>query len=97
MALVDRVLEDRTIDESEEQALVDAAVNWQLSRAQLDAAHAQYIHNLAVLALADGVVTDSERRDLHLVARLLGQDDSALDTQYSNPLPPNWSVPSVAL
>lgn len=80
MALVDRVIEDRTIDESEENALVDAALNWQLSATQLEAAHVQYTHNLAVLASADGVVTDSERRDLHLVAKLLGQDDSTLDT-----------------
>jgi DNA polymerase-3 subunit epsilon len=79
LALVDRVLEDRTIDESEEHALVGAAVNWQLSRSQLSAAHTQYLQNLAVTALADGVVTESERRDLHLVARLLGQDDSTLD------------------
>ncbi|MCH8046783.1 MAG: hypothetical protein IID44_24030 [Planctomycetes bacterium] len=80
MALIDRVLEDRTIDASEEDALVDAALHWQLSSAQLKAAHTQYIQSLAVIALADGVVTDSERRDLHLVAKLLGQDVSTLDS-----------------
>lgn len=80
MALIDRVLEDRTIDECEEEALVDAAINWQLSPAQLHAAHSQYLHNIAVSALADGVVTESERRDLHLVAKLLGQDDATLDS-----------------
>lgn len=79
LALIDRVLEDRAIDENEENAIVDAALNWQLSAAQLDLAHRQYIQNLAVHALADGVVTDSERRDLHLVAKLLGQNDSLLD------------------
>ncbi len=80
MALIDRILEDRMIDESEEEALVDAALNWQLSPRQLDSAHASYIHNLAVSALADGIVTQSERSDLHLVAKLLGQDDSTLDS-----------------
>lgn len=80
LALVDRVLDDRTIDENEEQALVDAALNWRLSQSQVSAAHIQYLQNLAVTALADGVVTESERRDLHVVARLLGQDDSMLDT-----------------
>jgi DNA polymerase-3 subunit epsilon len=79
MALIDRVLEDRTIDKVEEDTLVEAALDWQLSRAQLDAVHAQYLHHLSVYALADGIVTESERRDLHLVARLLGQDDTALD------------------
>lgn len=79
LALVDRVLEDRIIDASEENALVDAALNWELSADQLDAAHLEYVHNLAVLALADGVVSDAERRDLHIVAKLLGQDDTQLD------------------
>ena len=55
-------------------------MNWRLSTAQLDAAHANYIHNLAVAALADGVVTESERHDLHIVAKLLGQNDSSLDS-----------------
>jgi DNA polymerase-3 subunit epsilon len=79
MVLIDRVLEDRTIDQREEDSLVDAVTNWNLSSAQLKSAHANYLHNLAVSALADGMVTDSERRDLHLVSRLLGQDDSTLD------------------
>lgn len=79
LALVGRILEDRIIDASEEDALVDAALNLQLSKAQLDSAHRTYLHNLAVLALADGVVSEAERRDLHAVARLLGQDNSQLD------------------
>ena len=56
-----------------------AAIDWKLSRAQIDAAHSHYIHNLVVAALADGIVSDSERRDLHQVAKLVGQDDSMLD------------------
>lgn len=79
MALIDRVLEDRRIDSLEENLLVDAASNWKLSASQLDSAHAHYLHNLCVAALADGVVTDSERHDMHLVARLLGRDVRALD------------------
>jgi NAD-dependent DNA ligase len=34
---------------------------------------------LVVAAVADGVVTDAERRDLKLVARLLGQESQDLD------------------
>ena len=84
MALIDRVLQDRVIDTTEEDVLVDAALNWQLSKSQLDTAHAQYLQSLAVSALADGYVSDSERRDLHLVARLLGQDDAKLDSVLEN-------------
>jgi DNA polymerase III subunit epsilon len=80
MALIDRVLEDRSIDELEEQTLVQAALDWQLSKSQLESAHAHYLHNLAIAALADGVVTENERRDMHQVARLLGQDAQNLDS-----------------
>ncbi|MFM8250321.1 MAG: exonuclease domain-containing protein [Planctomycetota bacterium] len=79
MALIDRILEDRVIDEREEETVIHAAIEFGLTNAQLNSAHAQYLQNLAVLALSDGVITDLERRDLQAVARLLGQDSSLLD------------------
>ncbi|MDB4793046.1 exonuclease domain-containing protein [bacterium] len=97
LALIDRVLEDRTIDANEEDTLVDAAVDWNLSSAQLHDAHTQYIHSLAVLALADGIVTDTERRDLHLIAKLLGQDDSTLDSVLESAAAQLASVNNVAV
>ncbi len=78
--LLERILEDRLIDANEEDTLVQAAVEWNLSAAQLQTAHQQFLQQLAVAALADGVVTDTERRDLHHVARLLGEDTTRLDT-----------------
>lgn len=80
MTLIDRVLEDRVIDAAEEDTLVDAALHWGLSSGQLEDLHNQYIYHLAVEALADDIVTEAERRDLHLVARLLGIDTANLDT-----------------
>ena len=79
LMLVDRVLEDRVIDVDEETVLVDAVANLDLSLSQVEEAHRTYIHNLAVRALADGVVTETERADLHQVARLLGQDGAEVD------------------
>lgn len=79
LALIDRILEDRVIDVDEENTLVDAVANWHLSRFQVKEAHQTYIHNLSVYALADGIVTSTERSDLHQVARLLGHDDRELD------------------
>jgi DNA polymerase-3 subunit epsilon len=79
LALIDRVLEDRSISEQEENLLLDAALNWELSKRDVESAHAQYLHHLAVVALADGVVSETERRDLLAVAKLLGQDESHLD------------------
>ena len=83
LTLLDRVLEDRVIDQSEEVILVDAADNWRLTAAQIQMAHAQYLQNLSVAALADGVITDTEHRDLHQVARLLGQDRNHLDAMLA--------------
>jgi DNA polymerase-3 subunit epsilon len=78
-ALLDRVLEDRRVDSAEADALVEMANRWGLSRNQIVTAHRDYLHQLAIAAIADGVVTDSERRDLKMVAKLLGQPSEELD------------------
>lgn len=79
LTLIDRVLEDRVIDSNEESVLVEAAKEWTLSRSQILQAHRTYLHSLAVTALADAVISDAEKNDLHQVARLLGQDEYELD------------------
>jgi DNA polymerase-3 subunit epsilon len=78
-ALLDRVLEDRHVDDSEADALVETAARWGLSRDQIEFAHCDYLNQLAIAAVVDGVVTGVERRDLKLVARLLGQGKCDLD------------------
>jgi DNA polymerase-3 subunit epsilon len=80
LTLVDRVLEDRVIDATEADTLVEAAAQWNLDADKVRDAHRNYIHNLAVHALADSVITPAERNDLYHVARLLGHDQSELDT-----------------
>ncbi|TAK45676.1 MAG: hypothetical protein EPO29_01205 [Betaproteobacteria bacterium] len=78
-ALLDRALEDRQVDDIESDALVETAAKWGLSTDQIDHAHRDYLNQLAVAAVADGSVSDTERRDLKLVARLLGQTKRDLD------------------
>ena len=78
-ALLDRVLEDRQVDDSEGDALVEMAAKWGMSSNQIKQAHREYLNRLAIAAVADGIVTDTERRDLKLVARLLGQERDDLD------------------
>ncbi len=78
-ALLDRALEDRHVDDSEADALVEMAARWGLSRDQIEHAHRDYLNQLIIAAVADGSVTDAERRDLKLVARLLGQAKRDLD------------------
>jgi DNA polymerase III epsilon subunit-like protein len=78
-ALLDRILEDRHVNDSEADALVEMAAKWGLSGEQINLAHREYVNQLAIAAVADGIVTDAERRDLKLVARLLGQEKQDLD------------------
>ncbi len=78
-ALLDRVLEDRRVDDLEADALLDTAARWGLRGDQVRLAHRDYLNRLALAAVADGIITDVERRDLKLVARLLGHEQPNLD------------------
>ncbi len=79
VALLDRVLEDRYVDSCEADALLEMATRCGLSGDQVRHAHRDYLNQLALAAVADGIVTDAERRDLKLVARLLGHEQSTFD------------------
>ncbi len=72
LGLLDRVLEDRIIDEVESENLIDLASEWGLSAEDTGRAHTQYLQMLVAAALEDGVVTESERSDLEKVCHLLG-------------------------
>ncbi len=72
--VLDRALEDRRITELEAQVLNDTAVAWGLTAAQVQAAHRSYLEALATAALADNIITDLERADIELVARLLNTE-----------------------
>jgi ATP-dependent Lhr-like helicase len=72
--VLDRALEDRRITEIEAQVLNDTAASWGLSTTQVNEAHRTYLDSLAAAALADGILTELERADIELVARLLGTD-----------------------
>jgi len=76
--LLARVLEDRRVDEEEGEALLELATQWGIPGNQIQKANRDYLLRLAVAALADGVVTDAERRDLSQVASLLGIDSRDL-------------------
>jgi DNA polymerase-3 subunit epsilon len=82
-ALLDRVLEDRHVDASEADALVETAKQWGLSGDQISRVHRDYLNRLALAAVADEVVTDVERQDLKLVMRLLGEEKRDLDETLS--------------
>ncbi|MEX0727704.1 MAG: exonuclease domain-containing protein [Planctomycetaceae bacterium] len=78
-ALLDRILEDRRIDEEEVESLLEVATHWGLSGQGIRKLHNDYLRALAIVALEDDVVTNAERRDLDLVAQLLGVPQASMD------------------
>jgi len=71
-ALLWRALEDGRISEFEGESLVDVATHWGLSFDRVKAIHLDYLSPLARAAWADRCITDTERREIHSAARLLG-------------------------
>ncbi|MEU7916562.1 exonuclease domain-containing protein [Microbispora bryophytorum] len=85
LALLDQVLLDHHISAAEADALVALASDRGLSREDLDRLHHDYLTALAQAALADGVVTVSERHELDLVAELLDLPSAAVDEALTRP------------
>lgn len=85
--VLDRALEDRRVTAAEADALAALAENWGIGRSQLHSLHKHYLESLVAAALADGVVSSAERRDLELVADLLGLERDALATALAEPPP----------
>ncbi|MDB5338841.1 MAG: polymerase epsilon subunit [Planctomycetaceae bacterium] len=80
-ALLERVLEDRRIEDTESALLIETALDWGLSREAVARIHEDFLKRLVIAALLDGVVTEVESRDLQTVARLLGLDQTLLKSQ----------------
>ncbi|MEV4417023.1 exonuclease domain-containing protein [Catellatospora sp. NPDC049609] len=72
LSLLDHALLDRHVSTVEADALVEAARQLGLSRAEVLGLHRRYLQALAAEARDDGAVSDVERADLHTVAALLG-------------------------
>lgn len=79
LALLDTVLEDFEVTLAETAELHRFAGEMGLDAIRLRGLHQQYVSNLVEAAWADGVVSESERRQLALVAKLLDVDVRELD------------------
>jgi DNA polymerase-3 subunit epsilon len=79
LELLDGALEDRHVTFAEADALIELAQRWGMSSQETREAHAEYLRALAVAALADGLISDTERRDLAEVAEWLGLGACAID------------------
>ena len=76
--LLERVLEDRHVDQREGDALETLAGSLGLDGEAVLLLHEAYLERLIVAALADSMITPTEQRDLESVGRLLGVDDRHL-------------------
>jgi DNA polymerase-3 subunit epsilon len=72
LQVLESAMLDRYLSAHEEQALVGLAGDLGLSRDRVLDLHRRYLHGLAAVAWADGVVTPLERRELDEAAALLG-------------------------
>jgi DNA polymerase-3 subunit epsilon len=86
LELLDIVVEDRIVTPDEAQGLIASAMEWGMSREDVVNAHRAYLFSLVQQAMADGVVTDTERRDLETVCDLLGVERAILAQQLAVPL-----------
>lgn len=76
--LLERVLEDRHVDEREGEALITLAGSLGLDGDAIRVLHEAYLKRLVAAALVDGVITPTEQRDLESVGHLLGVGDHRL-------------------
>jgi DNA polymerase-3 subunit epsilon len=83
--LLERALEDRRIDRSEAELLVELADRLKIPRSQLGAIHATYFSSICEHALSDGSITDVEENDLQSVAQLLNVGDWREIVNVSSP------------
>lgn len=99
LVALDRALLDRAISHTEGRELLATAEAAGLTRETVGRLHHDYLRSVAQEALADGVVTPDERRDLESVASALGLGapylEEALDWALENG--PSDQTPSFAL
>jgi DNA polymerase-3 subunit epsilon len=88
MDLLDRVLEDRIVTETEAEVLQATAADWGLSREEVMSAHHAFLDSLITAAMADGTISELERRDLEAVTRLLALDPSVLHALLNRTMGP---------
>ncbi|WP_406831685.1 exonuclease domain-containing protein [Pedococcus sp. KACC 23699] len=78
LELLTEALEDGELNGQERAALGEVAELYELGTDGVDRAHRGFMRALARAAIEDGKITRAERRELHAMARLLGQPISTV-------------------
>jgi DNA polymerase III subunit epsilon len=85
-ALLTQALKDNHIDDQEAKALIDLADHWNLTSQEIVSIHRQFMMQLEIAALADGIVTEQERSELRTVALLLGLNSGTVESDLDSAL-----------
>lgn len=72
LRLLDQVLADRVITDAEVCRLRETAMAWGIGALEIESLHRGYVARAWEASLADDRITDAERDDIALLARLLG-------------------------
>lgn len=72
IALLDRCLEDRTIDEKELHDLQQCTVDGGFNQEDLEILHRDYIRRIIALACSGGTLSESELNDINSIAHIIG-------------------------
>jgi DNA polymerase-3 subunit epsilon len=80
LLILDRILEDRVVEEGEAEVLATIAAEKGFSCDDITKVHERYLGGLVAVALSDGILTADEKRDLTRVAGMLGIDAAKLDS-----------------
>lgn len=79
LLILDRVLEDRLVNDHEVDELARFATECGMSKDAVNTVHRRYLNALASQVLADGVVSEAECKDFSRVAGLLGIEHSFVE------------------
>ena len=85
LVLLDGILEDRVINESEAEELAIYAAERGFGAGDIEKVHYRFVAHLVALSLSDGIVTEDELRDLRRVSSLLGVELSTVDQLLTAP------------
>lgn len=83
LALLDRVLEDRTFTDEELAALSAIAAEWGIDQKDVRAMHWAYVEGVRRAAWADGHLSTEERQDILRVTQLLALDPAVAEMAAS--------------
>ncbi|KAA8721819.1 hypothetical protein F4V60_07035 [Corynebacterium flavescens] len=90
--LLIRVLDDEVVTDVERLQLYDAAQRLGLNEEEAHEVHVEMLQRMAVVAWADGILTQEERARIEEAAHALGVDDAQISGFLAQPVGPRINI-----